>query len=95
MLYTTGCSYHSNLLPQRTLLLPVINLFIKMENTLSIYVESTNETWEMGDDMALKLEDFKRENPGEGENTDDLHLDWYNSLSPEDQSKITKHTPQE
>lgn len=66
-----------------------------MENTLSIYIESTNETWEMGDDLALKLEDFKREHPEEGENTDDLHLDWFNSLSPEDQSKIKKHTPQE
>jgi hypothetical protein len=66
-----------------------------MENTLSIYVEAINETWEMSDEMALKLEDFKKEHPEQGENTDDLHLQWFASLTPEEQAKIQKRTPQE
>ncbi|MDB5206023.1 MAG: hypothetical protein JWR72_1098 [Flavisolibacter sp.] len=39
----------------------VMNLL--MEKTLSVYVESLNETWEMGDDMAIRLNEYYKENP--------------------------------
>jgi len=66
-----------------------------MENTLSIYIETTNETWEMPDDMALKLTEYKKENEEETTDTDTLHLQWFSSLTPDEQAKIQKHTPPE
>ena len=67
----------------------------KMENTQSIYVESVNETWEMPDDLALKLNEYKSEHPGEENDPDALHLAWFATLSSEDKAKVDKHTPQE
>ena len=66
-----------------------------MENTLSVYVESVNETWEMPDDMALKLTEYKKDHPEEADDADTLHLRWFASLDAEDQEKIQKHTPPE
>ncbi len=66
-----------------------------MENTLSVYVESINETWEMPDNMALKLNEYKKENEEENQDADALHLGWFESLTAEEQAKINKHTPQE
>jgi hypothetical protein len=66
-----------------------------MENTLSVYVESVNETWEMPDDMALKLTEYKKDHPEEAEDADALHLTWFSSLSEEEKAKIDKHTPLE
>ena len=66
-----------------------------MENTQSVYVESVNETWEMPDDLALKLTEYKNEHPGDENNPDELHLAWFATLSSEDQAKVDKHTPQE
>jgi hypothetical protein len=66
-----------------------------MENTQSIYVESVNETWQMPDDLALKLTEYKNEHPEEENNPDALHLAWYATLSSDDQAKIDKQTPQE
>jgi hypothetical protein len=65
-----------------------------MENTQSVYIETTNETWEMQDDLALKLAEYKKEHPEEDENTDALHLAWFATLSADEQAKIQKHTPQ-
>lgn len=66
-----------------------------MENTLSVYVESANETWEMGDEMAMKLNEYYKENPLDATNADEVHQQWFATLSPEEQGKISKHTPQE
>jgi hypothetical protein len=66
-----------------------------MENTQSIYIESINETWEMPDDLALKLTEYKNDHTDESNDADALHLAWYKTLSEEDRSKIDKHTPQE
>ena len=65
-----------------------------MENTQSVYIETTNETWEMQDDLALKLAEYKKEHPEEDENTDALNLAWFATLSTDEQAKIQKHTPQ-
>lgn len=66
-----------------------------MENTQSIYIESINETWEMPDDLALKLTEYKNDHTDELNDSDALHLGWYKTLSDEDRNKIDKHTPQE
>ncbi len=66
-----------------------------MENTLSVYVESLNETWEMPDDMALKLTEYEKENPLDATNADTVHQEWFATLSPEEQSKIQRHKPQD
>ena len=66
-----------------------------MENTLSVYVESLNETWEMGDDMALKLNEYYKENPLDATNADEVHQGWYATLTPEEQQKINKRKPDE
>jgi len=65
-----------------------------MENTLSVYVESVNETWEMGDDMALKLTEYQKDHPVDTNNPDKVHEEWFASLSAEDQQKIQRHKPQ-
>jgi hypothetical protein len=65
-----------------------------MENTQSVYVESVNETWEMPDDLALKLTEYKNEHQEQESDPDALHLGWFASLSSEDQAKVDKHTPQ-
>ncbi len=66
-----------------------------MENTLSIYVEALNETWEMGDDMAMKLNEYYKENPLNATNADEVHQQWLATLTAEEQAKLTRHQPQE
>jgi len=66
-----------------------------MENTQSIYIESINETWEMPDELALKLTEYKNDHTDEANDADALHLEWYKTLSDEERGKIDKHTPQE
>ena len=55
-----------------------------MESTQSIYVELINETWELPDDLVLKLEDYKKDHPEKSGDADDLHMGWYQSLSEEE-----------
>ena len=66
-----------------------------MENTQSIYIESANETWEITDALAIKLDQYKTEHPEETENEDGLYLAWFNTLSAEEKQMIQKHTPPE
>lgn len=66
-----------------------------MEYTLSIFVESLNETWEMGDDMVIKLNEYYTENPLNATNADEVHLAWMATLTPEEQQKINKRKPDE
>ncbi|HEY0041595.1 MAG TPA: hypothetical protein VGB71_13065 [Flavisolibacter sp.] len=65
-----------------------------MENTFTIYVDALNEQWEMPDNLALKWNQYETENPVGAHNADKVHLDWFNTLSTEDQQQITRHTPQ-
>lgn len=66
-----------------------------MENTLSIFVEALNETWEMGDDMAMKLNEYYKDNLLNATNADEVHRQWWATLTPDEQAKISRHTPQE
>jgi hypothetical protein len=66
-----------------------------MESTLTIYIDKLNEQWEMPDSLALKWQQYEAENPVGTDNADSVHLDWFNTLSPEDQKKINRHTPPE
>ncbi len=66
-----------------------------MENTLSIYIQSLNETWEMPDDMVLKLNEFQKEHPAEATNADKEHEEWFATLSAADQQKINRRKPDE
>ncbi|MDQ6609661.1 MAG: hypothetical protein M3Y85_07555 [Bacteroidota bacterium] len=67
-----------------------------MENTLTIYVESLNEQWELPDILALKWNEYEKENPLEGDNSnaDELHQQWFNTLSPEEQAEVKRSTPE-
>ena len=48
-----------------------------MENTQSIYIESINETWEMPDELALKLTEYKNDHTEEANDADALHRGAY------------------
>jgi hypothetical protein len=65
-----------------------------MENNLTIYIDKLNEQWEMPDTLAIKWQQYEAENPVGPNNADSVHLAWYNTLSPEDQQKINRHTPE-
>ncbi len=69
---------------------------LHMENTLTIYVESLNEQWELPDILALKWNEYEKENPLEGDNSnaDELHQQWFNTLSPEEQAEVKRSTPE-
>jgi hypothetical protein len=73
---------------------PIFLRYLFMENTFTIYVDALNEQWEMTDDLALKWQQYETENPVGAHNADQVHLNWFNTLSPEDQEKIARHTPQ-
>lgn len=67
-----------------------------MEKTLSIYVESINQTWELSDDLVIKLEEYKTEHPidpGNG-NADEVHQAWFATLSDQEQKLMKRETPQ-
>ena len=68
-----------------------------MEKTLTIYIESLNEQWELPDSLALKWNEYETEHPVEGNNSnaDQLHQGWFNTLTPEEQKQILKSTPGE
>lgn len=66
-----------------------------MENTLSVYVESLNETWEMPDEMSMKLNEYYKDHPLENDNADKVHQEWFDTLTAEEQSKIQRHKPQD
>lgn len=65
-----------------------------MENTLSIYVEALHETWEMPDDLALKWNEYEKENPVGATNADQVHMNWFDTLSEADKARIAKHKPE-
>jgi hypothetical protein len=75
------------------------NLFTPflMENTLSIYVESLNEYWDMPDNLALKWSQYETDHPidGANHNADQIHLAWFNTLTPEEQQRITRKKAEE
>lgn len=75
------------------------NLFTlsHMENTLSIYVEALHEHWDMPDNLALKWGDYERDHPvaGNNHNADAIHTAWFNTLTPEEQSQITRKKAEE
>lgn len=66
-----------------------------MENTLIISVESLNEIWELPDDLVIKLEGYKSENEiaPDNSNADEIHQQWFATLTPEEQQKITRREP--
>lgn len=68
-----------------------------MEKTLTIYVESLNEQWELPDNLALKWNEYETEHPvaGDNSNVDQLHQDWFNTLSAEEQGQVKRVTPEE
>ena len=68
-----------------------------MEKTLAIYVESLNEQWELPDNLAIKWNEYEKEHPldGDNSNADQLHQDWFNTLSPEEQKQVKRTTPEE
>ena len=68
-----------------------------MENTLSLFVESLNEHWEMPDSLVIKWNQYEAEHPIDGvnHNADGIHRDWFNSLTPEEQSVITRKKAEE
>ncbi|NTS41848.1 hypothetical protein HRG84_13105 [Flavisolibacter sp. BT320] len=61
-----------------------------MEKNLILSVQSLGEVWELPDDLVLKLEDYKTENPiaPDNSNADQIHQDWFATLSPEEQAKV-------
>lgn len=63
-----------------------------MENTLTIYVASRNEHWEMPDALALKWEQYETDHPlaPDGSDADERHTEWFNSLTPKEQSLVTR-----
>lgn len=63
-----------------------------MENTLSIYVESLHEHWDMPDNLALKWNEYEAEHPVAGDNhdADSIHTAWFNTLTPHEQAQITR-----
>jgi hypothetical protein len=65
-----------------------------MENTFTIYIDALNEQWEMPDSLALKWQQYEAENPVGPHNADQVHLDWFGTLSTEEQQTISRHTPQ-
>lgn len=64
---------------------------------MSIYIESTNETWELPDELAFKLTEYKRENPiaEDNGNADAVHLAWLATLSEEEKENVQRSTPEE
>jgi hypothetical protein len=61
-----------------------------MENTLSIYVESFNEHWDMPDSLALKWNQYETDHPidGANHNANQIQLAWFNTLAPGEQKQI-------
>ena len=68
-----------------------------MENTLSIYVASLAEHWDMPDSLALKWEEYEKEHPiaGDNHNADSLHTAWFETLTSEEQKQITRKKAEE
>lgn len=68
-----------------------------MENTLTIYVESLNEQWELPDKLAIKWNEYEKEFPlaGDNSNADDLHQNWFKTLSPAEQNLVVRKTPEQ
>ena len=63
-----------------------------MENTLSIYVEALHEHWDMPDTLAIKWNQYESEHPVDdaGNNADQLHQAWFETLTHEEQQQITR-----
>jgi hypothetical protein len=68
-----------------------------MEKTQIISVESKNEVWELPDDLVIKLEAYKEENPlaPDNSNADEIHQAWFSALTPAEQQKIIRRNPDE
>lgn len=68
-----------------------------MEKTLTIYVESLNEQWELPDNLVMKWNVYEKEHPlaGDNSNADELHQQWYKTLTAQEQSKIKRSTPED
>ena len=83
--------------PLQTAIGPIFLFFPFMEKTLSIYVESINETWELSDELVIKLQDYKTGNPitDDNSNADEVHKEWFATLSAEDRQKVARHKPEE
>lgn len=66
-----------------------------MEKTQIISVDSINEIWELPDDLVIKLENYKTENPVAPDNSDadDVHQAWFATLTPAEQQKIYRRNP--
>ena len=66
-----------------------------MEKTQIISVDSINEIWELPDDLVIKLENYKTENPVAPDNSDadDVHQAWFATLTPAEQQKINRRNP--
>ena len=70
---------------------------LPMENTLTVYVASLNEHWEMPDRLALNWGEYEKDHPvaGDNHNADTIHLDWFNTLTQEEQGQITRKKAEE
>jgi len=62
-----------------------------MENTLTIFVASLNEHWEMPDNLAVKWNEYEKGNAVGTHNADEIHMNWFNTLAPAEQARITRH----
>ena len=68
-----------------------------MENTLTIFVETLNEHWDMPDDLALKWTEYEKEHPIDpaNHNADSVHKAWFETLTPGDKEKISRRKAEE
>lgn len=68
-----------------------------MEKTLTLYVASLNQQWELPDSLALKWTEYEKAHPvaGDNHNADQRHTDWLATLSPQEQGQIARTTPEE
>lgn len=68
-----------------------------MENTLTIFVETLTEHWDMPDELALKWNEYEKEHPIDpaNQNADSVHQAWFDTLTDEDKSKISRRKAEE
>jgi hypothetical protein len=64
---------------------------VLMENTYSVYIESLNETWQMPDELAVKLIEFQKNYPEDDDNKEVIQRNWFDNLSAEEQAMVEKH----
>ena len=71
-----------------------VNSPVPSYNTLAICVEALNQQWELPDNLAIKWNEYEKEHPlaADNSNADQLHQDWFNALTPDEQSQVIRFT---